>query len=219
MDKNSFDMAVRFIKAHNLNAIPLHSPLSEGKCTCGRNDCNAQGKHPRENDWVNKGVQGAVGLQALADRYGRNLNVGILTGPTNRIIVIDVDPKHGGDTTMAQWIAEHGPLPETLTVETGQVGEKRGKHLYFQYPDFEVGNKIGSIGAGIDVKGKGGMAVVKVQADPAELAAPGEDNARSIGLVERQFRPDRIAASGKIGRGPDRRHRNVLAPVVELLAR
>lgn len=38
-------------------------------------------------------------------------NVGIVTGVLSGLVVLDIDPKHGGDGSIAKLIQEHGPLP------------------------------------------------------------------------------------------------------------
>ncbi|NMC31566.1 MAG: hypothetical protein GYA36_03765 [Veillonellaceae bacterium] len=159
MDKVGEKSILDFVADRRFQVIPLHFAMPDGRCTCGNPDCKHPGKHPREADWPNKGLPVADAVEVFRDRYGSRNNVGVLTGPVSGILVIDVDPRSGGLETLASWEAEHGPLPKTLTVHTGRFGDVRGQHLYFRYPDFEIGNKVGSIGQGIDVRGKGGVVV------------------------------------------------------------
>ncbi len=65
-------------------------------------------------------------------------------------VVLDVDPRHGGDESLAALEAKYGPLPQTLECLTGGGG----RHLHFALPDFacEVRSSHGKLGAGIDVK-------------------------------------------------------------------
>lgn len=68
--------------------------------------------------------------------------------------VLDVDPRNGGDISLAALVAEHGPLPETPTVSTGGGGH----HYYFRFPD-----GFGSHPAfkpGLDVKASGGNVIL-----------------------------------------------------------
>ena len=55
-------------------------------------------------------------------------NVGIRTG--ERLGVLDVDPRHGGDLKLAELEREHGALPVTPEVVTGSGG----RHVYFRAP-------------------------------------------------------------------------------------
>jgi hypothetical protein len=81
-------------------------------------------------------------------------NVGIVTGEVSGIVVLDIDPGHGGDKSVATWVEQHGPLPETLEVTTGGGG----RHLYFQHPGGVIHNKAG-IAPGIDLRADGGCVV------------------------------------------------------------
>ena len=46
-------------------------------------------------------------------------NLGIVTGPVSGLVVLDVDPRHGGGKSLTNWIEQHGPLPTTPEAETG----------------------------------------------------------------------------------------------------
>jgi hypothetical protein len=81
-------------------------------------------------------------------------NVGIVTGSISGLVVLDIDPKHGGEDSLNQLIREHGPLPLTIESQTGGGG----RHLYFTYPSGIVRNKVG-MAPGIDVRGEGGCVV------------------------------------------------------------
>lgn len=81
-------------------------------------------------------------------------NVGIRTGVASKIIVLDVDPRHDGDKSLARFEATRGPLPPTVECLTGGGG----RHLYFLYPDERIGNRT-SVRPGLDVRGEGGYVV------------------------------------------------------------
>lgn len=66
------------------------------------------------------------------------------------VVVLDIDPRSGGDATLAKLEAKHGPLPTTLTVTTGR-GDG-GRHLWYQRPS---GRLRGRLPDGIDVKSSG----------------------------------------------------------------
>jgi hypothetical protein len=87
--------------------------------------------------------------------------VGIATGADSGIVVLDVDPRHGGDDTMADLERRHGVLPDTWHCQTANGGS----HLYFLHPGGAVGNRAG-IRPGVDVRGDGGYVV----APPTALA-------------------------------------------------
>ena len=54
-------------------------------------------------------------------------NLGVRCGSASGLVVLDVDPRHGGTESLARLIAEHGPLPDTVTCQTGGGGV----HFYF----------------------------------------------------------------------------------------
>lgn len=78
--------------------------------------------------------------------------VGIATGKKSGIFVLDVDPLHGGDVTLAALLEKHGALPETVMQQTGGGG----RHILFQYPPVELRNTTGKIGPGLDTRAEGG---------------------------------------------------------------
>ncbi|MFW6028729.1 MAG: phage/plasmid primase, P4 family [Halanaerobiales bacterium] len=76
----------------------------------------------------------------------------IVTGKISNIIVLDIDPRHGGDETIMG-----KELPSTVTVNTGGGG----RHYYYKYPNKleRVNNFIGgNVGLpGVDLRGDGGF--------------------------------------------------------------
>jgi hypothetical protein len=79
-------------------------------------------------------------------------NVAIRTGSCCNIVVLDIDPRNGGDDTLARLIDEHGALPKTVHAKTGGGGD----HFYFNHPG---GSLFGSLDKGIDVKADGGYVI------------------------------------------------------------
>lgn len=103
-------------------------------------------------------AQAAV-VQGLWELRGVACNIGLRTGAASGVIVIDVDPRHDGDATLAALEAQEGDLPDTLTAIT----PSRGLHLYFRHPgagSYRVPNSASTLGAGLDVRGDGGYVVL-----------------------------------------------------------
>jgi len=89
-------------------------------------------------------------------------NVSIVTGALSGLIVIDVDPRHGGRASLKQLEQEHGSLPDTVESVTGGGG----RHLYFAHPGGEIHNRT-NIKPGIDLRGDGGCIVAPPSIHPS----------------------------------------------------
>jgi hypothetical protein len=93
--------------------------------------------------------------QAWFARWPR-CNLAIVTGRVSGIVVLDVDPRHGGLDSLARLERQYGELPETATVLT----PGGGRHLYYQHPGGRISNSAGQLAAGVDVRGDGGLALL-----------------------------------------------------------
>jgi len=103
----------------------------------------------------------AAELERWFERWP-DANVAIVTGRLSGLVVLDVDPRHGGAESLAAFEAEHGPLPDTLEVLTGGGG----RHLYFRHPGGRVGNRVG-LRPGMDLRGDGGCVVAPPSVHPS----------------------------------------------------
>ena len=95
-------------------------------------------------------------------RSAPEAGVGIRTGAASGLVVLDVDPKSGGDETLYELEAVHGHLPETIEVLTGGGG----RHLYFRHPGGEVRCSAGKLGPGLDIRADGGYVVAPPSRHP-----------------------------------------------------
>lgn len=132
--------------------FPVNS-IVDGKCTCGRTDCQNPGKHPA----IAGGFKPATKDPQLIKFWwggGAPRNIGIATGDVSGLLVIDVDvsPTTNGFESLAHLESQYGRLSDTLSVRTGSGG----RHLYFQMPASDVRNSAGRLGRGIDVRANGG---------------------------------------------------------------
>lgn len=143
--------------------VPLHAPSPMG-CTCGRLDCRSAGKHPRTPNGLKDASKESPIIEDWWARMPES-NVGIVTGAVSNIIVVDVDPRHGGDVALAHLVHENGAFPSTLESKTGGGGT----HFVFEHPGFPVANSAGKLGAGLDIKADGGLIVA-----PPSLHASGQ---------------------------------------------
>src|SRR5690606_4430697 len=70
----------------------------------------------------------------------------------DELLIIDVDPRHGGDDSLAELEAELGPLPHSWEVKTGGGG----RHLYFTVPAGSNISNLTNWRPGVDLKSAGG---------------------------------------------------------------
>jgi len=101
--------------------------------------------------------------QVAAWWSGRYAGANIGARVPEPLIVVDVDPRHDGHESLAALEAEHGSLPETLTVRSGR-GDG-GSHRYYRRP---AGKLTSSRlrGSGIDLKTSAGYVVMPPSLHP-----------------------------------------------------
>ncbi len=140
------------LAARGWSVLPVHT-VTDGRCSCRRVRCPSPGKHPRVRwePWMSRAATPAE----LEDWWVRwpEANVGVVTGWVSAVVVLDIDPRHGGEERLAELEAEHGALPDTVTSLTGGGG----RHLWFAHPEHLVPSR--PLVPGIDVKAEGGMVV------------------------------------------------------------
>ena len=105
-----------------------------------------------------------------------NANVAIATGRGSGIVVLDVDPDHDGDDSLAALLAEHGSLPDTPEVLSGGGG----RHLYFKMPaGVEVKNAVAIAGwHGLDFRAEGGYVIAPPSLHPSGTPYTWETSSR-----------------------------------------
>jgi hypothetical protein len=159
--------------------IPVHRAQKRGAelvCSCSKGaNCprSNAGKHPRTRHGIKDAT---IDLETIRAWWARwpGANVGIATGAVSGLVVLDIDPRNGGDDTLAELLNTLGQLPSTVEALTG--GD--GRHLLFRDP----GGRIAStLGAGVDVKADGGFIVAAPSVHPSgrayawELSSDPED--------------------------------------------
>lgn len=96
--------------------------------------------------------------------FGRwtKANIGVITGQISGLVVLDIDPGHDGENSLADLERQYGKLAETVESRTGGGG----RHLYFQYPGFPVRNRT-AVAPGLDVRADGGYIIVPPSIHPS----------------------------------------------------
>ena len=129
--------------------------IASGVCACGNSDCDSPGKHPRTRN----GCLDATTDEAVINSWWSQwpeAHVGVATGEVSGFDVLDIDPRHGGDESLAELEAEQGELPATIEQLTGGGG----RHLLFKHREGVRNSAGGGLGTGLDVRGDGGYIIV-----------------------------------------------------------
>jgi P4 family phage/plasmid primase-like protien len=132
--------------------VPVYEVIN-GRCACtAGKSCRRPGKHPRTQN----GVKDATADKAVITKWwGQwpNANIGIATGKVSKILVIDVDARHGGRETLEKLRKKLGRWTKTVSARTGGGG----RHYIFAYPDIAIRSDTNGklLGPGLDVLSDG----------------------------------------------------------------
>lgn len=171
-----------------IEVLPLHYPMPDapGGCSCRQPGCGNVGKHPIAR-LVPKGLtQASVDEQQVRDWWVQEpyANIGIRTGGIVDLLDIDSDE---GLASFAQAVARAGGMPTHFGIaRSGRDGT--GMHYYVAAGGQRAlaGGKTAP--AGIDVKGRGGYAVVAPSMHASgrryEWITNGFDQAELLGCVD-----------------------------------
>jgi Bifunctional DNA primase/polymerase, N-terminal len=152
--------------AAGYEVFPLRGKLPMGNCPA----CEPRSSRYRPHHAGDCGHELCHGLYAATcdlDRVGRwwaswpQANIGARV-PAN-LLVLDVDPRHGGLARLAHLEREHGPLPASRVSVSGR-GDG-GRHLWFLHPGGQV--TAARLGAGVDLKTHAGYVVLPPSRHPA----------------------------------------------------
>jgi len=135
--------------------FPLHNPVEGGVCSCSQGKaCRSIGKHPRTRQGMKDATTVEQQVRAWWHRWP-GANIGLAMGRTSGLVALDVDPRSGGDASLAELFDEHGTFPATLEALTGGGGF----HFLFAHPGVKFKNSSSVLGEGLDIKTDGGYIV------------------------------------------------------------
>jgi hypothetical protein len=154
---------------HDHAVFPVNSPVERnGKnfCSCGSDGrgrpCTSPAKHPYGKLAPNGLLSATTESGIIKHWFGYTAPDANLGVRTDKLVVVDVDPRHGGDESLAALEREHGEFPLTWRTLTGGGGE----HVLFACPDgVEIANIAAAqmenppLGKGIDIRARGGYIV------------------------------------------------------------
>jgi hypothetical protein len=162
MSESILATALAFAR-HGHAVLPLHYPVGTGKlvCSCGRLCGKSAAKHPYDK-LAKNGVHSATLEAGIIKRWFGYIvpeaNLGVCT---NKLIVLDIDPRHDGDQSL-QKLEHECALPPTWRALTGGGGE----HVLLACPDgveiasFAAGQTNDPpLGPGVDVRARNGYIV------------------------------------------------------------
>ncbi|GGB42488.1 hypothetical protein GCM10011409_20080 [Lentibacillus populi] len=87
--------------------------------------------------------------------------IGLPTGKINNLVVMDIDPRNGGNISLERLIDENEELPHTVECLTGGGGN----HFYFKYDERISKSKLQGY-EGIDIQGNGKYVVLPTSTHP-----------------------------------------------------
>jgi hypothetical protein len=123
--------------------------------------CQPRGKEPAVPGGLNRATTDLRVIESWW-RSAPDLNIGVPTGSVSGFFVVDVDGDDG-EATIRKLEAEHGHLPETIEVITGD-----GRHCYFRLSEHEpIRNSASRVGPGIDIRGEGGYVLAPPSVHPS----------------------------------------------------
>jgi putative DNA primase/helicase len=143
--------------ARGVPVFPLYS-VFDGICFCPEgSECKSAGKHPLTRRGLKEATTDATQIRRWWGSHP-HANVGGRTGGALCLVVVDVDPKSGGDASLCDLSDAHGmDWLDTFSAETGS----RGTHLFFTYSEgVELRNTAGKLAPGIDTRAEGGYVVL-----------------------------------------------------------
>lgn len=143
--------AIAYAEKHGFSVFPVHSINGFGRCSCGNNQCQNDGKHPVIKGGFKNATKNIQQIQKWWELH--NANIGIATGEPSGCCVIDVDPRNGGLNSFEIMKPYLGDLSKVPTVKTGGGGF----HYYFK--NNKNIKSMSGVLPGIDIKSDGGYVV------------------------------------------------------------
>lgn len=129
--------------------------IEDGACACRDVSCKSPGKHPIGQLVPRGHIDASIAPQRISSwwRQFPKANIAVYLSASN-LCAIDIDPRNGGNYTMEQIEATHGPVRSDVLAYTGGGGE----HRVFAAPN-DLSGLPGKLGPGIDVKLNGYIVV------------------------------------------------------------
>ena len=155
---------------HGHAVFPVNWPVeSDGRlfCSCGSDRRGRPcGKNAAKHPYGKLAPHGLLSATTesgiIKHWFGYQAPQANLGVTTDRLVVVDVDPRHGGDESFRALEREHGEMPRTWRAFTGGGGE----HVLYARPDgIEISSVVAEqmaeppLGPGVDIRARGGYIV------------------------------------------------------------
>jgi hypothetical protein len=150
--------AARRYAAQGFPVFPVHR-VRNGVCSCNHPDCAHPGKHPRTAHGFLDATKDPKCITEWWTKWP-DANIAIPTGAASGLLVIDIDPRNGGDESWEALTFEFGRPPDTAE----QLSGGGGRHVFFTDPGVSVPKELAP---GIDIKSAGGYIIVAPSVHPS----------------------------------------------------
>jgi hypothetical protein len=110
-----FHLARHYAQAGCL-VVPLHGSKRQ-RCSCGKPDCTAPGRHPRAKGGLADATTDPKVIERWWDKWP-DARIGIATGALGKLIALETRGNRG-QRSMREMKAEYGALPSTVTIRAG----------------------------------------------------------------------------------------------------
>jgi hypothetical protein len=152
--------------AAGYQVFPLHGKLPHGNCPACEPRSPAYQPHQPAGctHELCHGLYAATSDPTRVTRWWARwpqANIGARVPPS--LVVLDIDPRHGGAERLAELERGHGPLPPTRVSVTGR-GDG-GQHRWFLHPGGQL--SAARLGAGVDLKTHAGYVLLPPSRHPA----------------------------------------------------
>jgi Bifunctional DNA primase/polymerase, N-terminal/AAA domain/Primase C terminal 1 (PriCT-1) len=116
---------------------------------------HSRGKTPLLKEWQHRASAKVDQLTAWHQHY-RGCNWGMATGPMSGTWILDLD----GEQASRFFLDLKANSGDDRWTNTRAVKTAKGRHVWFKYPAVPIGNSVGQISQGVDVRGDGGFVVI-----------------------------------------------------------
>ena len=176
--------------------LPVWSVDAEGQCRCGRPNSEPghnAGKHPHGRLAPRGHYDASAEEQVIRDWFAEDPDAGVgLALAESGLLALDIDPRNGGNESLAELEAEHGVLHSDCVAVTQGGGEHR---LFLAEDGVTYPAKLG---AGLDLKHQGYVCVAPTLGPTGEYRwLPGSNPISKSGAAVPSALPRLIREKGR----------------------